>query len=283
MLEILFKLESDGKALQKCLQGQGISSEIHTTLFQNQTHFLVTFQLEERAKEALKTFILDVKRKDWSSFFLTDSFYFHDENEHEQILQIVLEMFSGERVELVSLLNEWDEDTFIYQAIDLLLTGREPVSFDTFVKFRLKRYQNRLLQYIELAIDEYKMEQDYQMFIHTLRDYISTKKEELHHIHLYLYNHESFFYNEAFREMKREELLSKMDKRLLVNHPLYIDSVTIAPLLSLAPKKIYLYFNQEENGLVRTIQKIFEERVVILPSSELLSNFEGNGKGVVNE
>ncbi len=66
-----------------------------------------------------------------------------------------------------------------------------------------------------------------------------------------------------FTEMKRFELTKMIDRKLLINHPVYVDSTTIAPLLSIAPKLIYLYSAKPEQPLIRTIQNIFEERVYI--------------------
>lgn len=56
-----------------------------------------------------------------------------------------------------------------------------------------------------------------------------------------------------------------IDRKLLVNHPVYVDSASIAPLLSIAPTTIFLYTKDPEEALVRTIKNIFEERVSILP------------------
>ncbi|MEI5905505.1 putative sporulation protein YtxC [Bacillus spongiae] len=285
MFEILFKQESDGEYLQQCLKMHGISSGLHKTTFQNQLFYQVSFKeaVMGKIQDVVKELIINKKRKEWASYYLFDYFYYDDEGEHEHVLQIVLEMFLGEREELVSLLNQWDEDSFIQGAIEGLIGGNGPISFDSFVKFRLKEYQNRIIQYVEIAIDEYKMEQDYQMFIQTLREYIFEKEGKIKSVHVYLLDHKSIFYSDELKEMKRDELISKLDKRLFINHPLYIDSVTIAPLLSLAPKKIYLYTSKEENGLVRTIKNIFEERVEILPGPYLLEKLKESTKDVVNE
>lgn len=63
--------------------------------------------------------------------------------------------------------------------------GKGPISFDSFSKFRLKELQERLLQIVDLAIDEYKMEQEYQMFIHMLREYLASREQKMKAIHLY--------------------------------------------------------------------------------------------------
>lgn len=73
-----------------------------------------------------------------------------------------------------------------------------------------------------------------------------------------------------------------MDRRLLTNHPIYIDSVTIAPLLSIAPTKIYVYIDSEENGLIRTIQNIFEERVILLKKEHFAKDKQLVMKNMIN-
>ena len=73
------------------------------------------------------------------------------------------------------------------------------------------------------------------------------------------------FYNQQFAEMKRSELFRSIDRKLLVNHPVYVDSGSIAPLLSIAPDTIYLYTDDSHQPLVRTIINLFEERVKVNP------------------
>ena len=137
-------------------------------------------------------------------------------------------------------------------------------SFDHFIKFRLSSLINELEKYVELSLDEYKMEQEYQIFIQRLRDFVYDRPPKLTKLHL-LFDEGITFFNEGFAEMKRSELIGMIDRRLLINHPVYVDSVTIAPLLSIAPANIYLYTNDLEQPLVRTIQNIFEERVICKP------------------
>lgn len=59
-----------------------------------------------------------------------------------------------------------------------------------------------------------------------------------------------------------------VDRRLLFNHPVYIDSAVIAPLLSIAPNEILLYTDSEEKAIIRTLLNIFEERLKILPLAD---------------
>jgi putative sporulation protein YtxC len=155
-----------------------------------------------------------------------------------------------------------DEKQIVLEALSEFFTGSISFSFDSFVTFRLKPFFDRLHSYVEVAIDEYKLEQEYQMFVQTLRDFLAGRPAQKPLIHL-IVGDGTFFYDEHVRQIKRSELIRAIDRKLLGNHPVYVDSVTIAPLLSIAPSTIRLYTDQPEQPLVRTICNIFEERVKI--------------------
>src|SRR5690606_10354280 len=123
-------------------------------------------------------------------------------------------------------------------------------------------YYEAVSTYLHAAIDEYKMEQEYQMFVNMLREYLQRKsaKQEIVHV---LMNKPILFYDDSLEAMTKEKLAEMMDRRLLSNHPVYVDSDLIAPLLSMAPHKIFLYTEDEDQLLIRTLRNIFEERLAV--------------------
>ncbi|WP_421385506.1 sporulation protein YtxC [Bacillus salacetis] len=283
---MIFKQYGDARNLQKFLEKESCGTLVHETLFQNQKHYIVSIKKQENKQgilDGLYRFIMNIKRLEWAAYILSEYYLYKDAHEQEQILTIVGEMLSGERDELTSLLNEWNEGEFLHGNLESLLESEEPVHFDSFVKFRLKALYERTVLYVEKAIDEYKLEQDYQMFVQMLRDYLASKSDQQETIHLYFSNCDLLFFNAELKEMKRTELLSVVDKRLLTNHPVYVDSYTIAPLLSMAPKLINVYCTEPELKLIRTIQNIFEERVRILPLSSFPETVQPDIPDAVNE
>ena len=270
LIEFIFKKKDDALKLQGYLNKSLLQSWFHETLFQHKIHYNLSievspfFKEKEKLFKGFSQFILNEKCMDWAEKALKEYFYYEDEHEIDQILEIVSDMRMGERPELLQLLNEWDEHSFVEESLAILIEGKSPISFDSFSKFRLKKLHERLVHIVELAIDEYKMEQEYQMFIHMLREYLASKEQKMDTIHLYSTPYGFRFFDEDLKEVSREELTKAIDKRLLTNHPLYVDSYTIAPLLSLAPNKICVYGNGE-HSLVRTLQNIFEERIDVLP------------------
>ena len=223
----------------------------------------ISFDVFELLKTAFYDFITNTKRNDWFREILKNKYYYEDLEEQQQILEIIYSVLEGQREDLAVFFKETSEDlNIIKAAIEHIFQDNVSFSFDSFLKFRLRPYLQMLEDYVELAIDEYKMEQEYQMFVQMLRDFLTNREPKMDTLHL-LFDEEITFYNEQFVEIKRGELTRMIDRKLLVNHPVYVDSASIAPLLSLAPTSIFIYTKDPEEPLVRTIKNIFEERVTI--------------------
>jgi putative sporulation protein YtxC len=213
-------------------------------------------------KNAFYEFIIKIKREDWFRGILKDHYYYRDPEEQQHILEIIYSILEGQRQDLAAFLKESTEEPKVWEAINHIFLENVSLSFDSFLKFRLRSYLQMLEGYVEISIDEYKMEQEYQMFVQMLREFIANREPKMNILHL-LFDEEITFYNENFVEIKRGELARMIDRKLLVNHPVYVDSASIAPLLSLAPTTIFLYTKNPDEPLVRTIKNIFEERVTI--------------------
>jgi putative sporulation protein YtxC len=218
-------------------------------------------------KRSFYDFIILTKREDWFRSILEESYLFTEVDEQDQIMDIIYSVLEGERKELAPFMEGVEEVEGIKKAVNEIFNEKVSFSFDSFVMFRLKSYVEQLSKWVEIAIDEYKMEQEYQVFVHTLRSFLAGRKPQMTHLYLVIDENMSFF-DQYFTEMKRSDLFKAIDRKLLVNHPVYVDSGTIAPLLSIAPKNIYLYTDDSHQPLVRTIINIFEERVKVSPIAD---------------
>jgi putative sporulation protein YtxC len=268
LVEIIFQNKEDVKKLYAKLKSQILFCD-EILLFEERHTLKINVSLldehfQRQVVEVFYEFILKTKRDEWIRNILAEIFYYQDIEEQQHIMDIIYSIMDGENEELADLIEEKIEECKVKEAVgDLLQDTNIAFSFDAFVKFRLKSFREKLLKYVEISIDEYKMEQEYQVFIQTLREFLHNREDKVYELHL-VYDEEPRFFNAEFTEIKRAELSRMIDRKLLSNHPVYVDSVTIAPLLSLAPRRINLYTENPEEPLIRTIKNIFEERVSIL-------------------
>lgn len=266
MAEIIFRSKMDAKRcydhLLKCLRYHPNNEDI---LLIEDRHIVKISESIVRfgeVKEAFYEFIIKIKRDDWFRAILQEQYFFEDPEEQEHIMEIIYSVLEGQREDLAVFIKENGEEPQIREAVEEIIQDHISFSFDSFLKFRLRPYLKMLESYVEISIDEYKMEQEYQMFIQTLRDFLASREPKMDTLHL-LFDEEISFFDQHFEEIKRGELMKMIDRKLLFNHPVYVDSASIAPLLSIAPKNIHLYTKNPEDPLVRTIKNIFEERVLI--------------------
>lgn len=135
------------------------------------------------------------------------------------------------------------------------------IHFDSVVKFRLKYFRELLLEYIGLAIDEFKQEEDHQSFIEMLRKYISKKEPLLDEVHI-LQGSDFIFYKSSGKLISKIEL-----RRIMYKEPLYIvgldvEELNLAPLIAIAPKRIRVYGDNPNEPKTATVINVFQERVV---------------------
>jgi putative sporulation protein YtxC len=273
LIEIIFQKKQDAWSLYQHLIARLASWPETDSILLNEDRNRVQIPTQlyiegilQELKRSFYDFIILTKREEWFRTILAESYLFTEVEEQDQIIEIIYSVLEGEREELAPFMEGVEENGLIEKAVNEIFNEKISFSFDSFVKFRLKAYGEQLSQWVEIAIDEYKMEQEYQVFVHTLRSFLSDRKPLLAHLYLIIDENMSF-YDQYFIEIKRSELFKAIDRKLLVNHPVYVDSGTIAPLLSIAPKNIYLYTDDAQQPLVRTIINIFEERVKISPIS----------------
>jgi putative sporulation protein YtxC len=274
LIEIQFQHKEDAKRLYLFLQQQSLDYEsINKNILHYEDSHIVQCSHKEgsvlvedpewvkEVKKALFQFIMTIKLNDWLRHILSDHYHYRDEDEQQQIIEIVHSVLDGKLEELTVFLPKMDLKEHLSMRVNEWFQEKRVFSFDSFVTFRLRSFMNELKKYVQLSLDEYKMEQEYQMFIQTLRDFLLDRKPKMNHLHL-LFSDVITFFDDSFREIKRGELTKMVDRKLLINHPVYIDSVTIAPLLSIAPKQIYIYSDDPDQPIIQTIRNIFEERLV---------------------
>ncbi|MGE7766520.1 sporulation protein YtxC [Peribacillus sp. NPDC096540] len=222
--------------------------------------------------DVFHSFLLEEKMLPVIEQIIIGKFFYREREEIEAITEIASSIIEGERARCQGMLFS-TEKQLIEEGLQSILAGKVSFSFDSFTTFRLKSFQHTLEKYVVRAIDEYKLEQDYQNFIATLRDCLHGQESKLPKLHLV--NRDGFqFYDQEFSKLDRPKINSMIDRRLLAKSSLFLDTVILAPLLSIAPENLYIYTDDKEEGLIQTMARIFEERATVLPLSAFSESFE---------
>ncbi|PAE93481.1 putative sporulation protein YtxC [Shouchella clausii] len=212
-------------------------------------------------------YVIETKEDEWLMDIAENLFYFTDEEEKQQIVAIAQAILQGDRKDIPSVKPHFDRRAFLYDAFASHLNPDTTFYYEPFLTFRLKEYGEMLIDCIELAIDEYLMEQDYQAMVENLRHYIRITPARLPMV--YLVHKDMFtFYDEHFRELTAEEMAYYLKQELVFETGLDFSEMVISPLVSMAPGHVHVFTDEPDHGVILTIQAIFQERLTIFPLQE---------------
>lgn len=216
----------------------------------------------------LTNHVIATKEEEWLLDIIENIFYFTDPVEQNQILTIARSILEGDREDIPSLKSFFQRESFIYQAFAKGIDPETTFYYEPFLVFRLREYGEMLIDCVEIAIDEYFLEQEYQSLVEGLRFYLKTMPKRMEVVHL-VYDKGFAFYNKHYRLISRDEKNYYLDKEVVFEGDLDIDEMVISPLVSINPEMVYIYIRNKESdhSVVHTLQTIFEERVRILPLS----------------
>lgn len=265
MIEIFFNEPTDAayvhERLQKRLKKQ---SRPYFLRRHKMNTVLITFP--QNAEDIIKStlvptlvqFILLQKEDKWIQSILHTSF-FYEEDEQHQIIPIAQSLLRGTRRSVPNQKKIRRSKHLITNALFNYLKDGISFSFDSFITFRLKEYYKQLIYVCEIAIDEYKLENEYQNLIENLRQQVLKTDALLPNVHI-VYDGKFSVYDHLLLPLSREVLKAYGN---LVENREYIDNELILPLAAIAPKRIHLYTSTVDLALIVSLQNIFQERVHI--------------------
>lgn len=270
MLEILLGSPKEAKLIYSIFRSLCNDYESELKIV-NQRCIKINPKIWEKSIErliipGLVQFIINHKEQQLMLTMIKEQYYFLEEEEQQQIIHIAQSIMEGEREDIPGVKQFPQRELILKEALEQFLRPDLYFSYTSFEKFRLHEYTTGLRSIVELAIEEYKLEQEYQNFIQSLRDYLVNREcvlDEIaivHDTHFQVFNH--------FDEMTEDELKTYIDKKFVRQHPMYIDTNLLGPIVSIAPKKIKLFSDDPFDGMIQTILNVFEERVSIHSLSE---------------
>ncbi|MCM2675249.1 putative sporulation protein YtxC [Alkalicoccobacillus plakortidis] len=215
----------------------------------------------------LTEFVINSKEEEWLLSIIESMFYFTDKEEQYQILSIAKLILEGDKQDLPDIQLFFNRKEFIYRAFATNIEQETSFYYEPFLTFRLREYGELLIDCVEMAIDEYMLEQDYQNMLENYRQHLRKTPPKVSH--LYVVHDEVFtLYDSQFRELTKEEILFYLEEELIFEEGVDVQDMMISPLVSMVPAEVHVFTDEPENGVVLSIQSIFEERLHIYPLKE---------------
>ncbi|WP_353625659.1 putative sporulation protein YtxC [Bacillus sp. JCM 19041] len=172
-------------------------------------------------------YVIETKEDEWLIEIAEDLFFFTDAEEQQQIVAIAQSILEGDRKGIPSMKPHFDRRAFLYEAFAAHLDPETTFYYEPFLTFRLKEYGEVLIDCMELAIDEYLMEQDYQTMIENLRHYIRLTPAQRPMVHI-IHDGMFSFYDEHFRKFTADEMEYYVKQELVFETNLDLSEMVIS-------------------------------------------------------
>lgn len=182
-------------------------------------------------------------------------FYFSD-LEKKQILD-----------EVAVILNTYPKDILfrrkiILSAFEAYLKENRTLNLDGFVTFRLKEYYQELDDAIDLAVDKFIIEKEYNEFISLLKLYIDSKENGASELHLIYNGQEAILLDSNQQKINTYDHI--FDAKYLSDISFSSNDYALNAILNIVPQKLYIHLlKNDEDEFITTLRLIFEDRIQI--------------------
>lgn len=143
-----------------------------------------------------------------------------------------------------------------------ILENTNKIYLKGIVTFRLSDYIKELQNQIDLAVNQYLIEKEYNEFVSLLRLYISTEPSQVNFVHLIYKNGTPILLDENKKIIETDS--NFINAKYLSDITFSTSDIALNTLLNIIPKKIYIHLIDEKiDEFITTLELIFEHRIVM--------------------
>jgi putative sporulation protein YtxC len=258
--------------------------EFHSEMYgecENELSRTIEHEMLECLSQVIAEHILDVQEKHLLRNIIKNQLQFHHLQDIDRIYELAArflrkmdagmeEQFpahSNRRRDIVKRTQDYFQE---YKT--LILEG--------YIFFRLKDYVEELSEIVGYAMEEFKMDQQYQEFISLLKYFVCIQEVKIPLIHvIHKAEHEFELLDHHFQLLSSSGIDSSF-KLDMIDHHLNFEDMVVSTLISVSPAHICVHTRDSDVTIIQTILQIFEDRVKLCTYCHICSSYvrENNKK-----
>lgn len=161
-----------------------------------------------------------------------------------------------------------------YSVLDYIKQNKSFV-LDGFVNFRLQNYMNNLDYIIDISVNKFLIEKEYDEFVNLLKLYISLSQPKSSLIHLIYYKDEIILLDSDKKIIKTDD--SILNAKYLSDIDFSSNDYALNTLLNLLPKKLIIHLvYRKEDEFINTLKIIFQDRIQFCTDCKICSLYKAN-------
>ncbi len=223
--------------------------------------------------DKISSIITDTIIKFYENRFLKrilDYNYFYFTNvEKKKILNIATEFIENDNI------SKEDNYFSIYYPVLDYISSNKSLVLDGFVNFRLQNYMKNLDYIIDISVNKFLIEKEYNEFVSILKLYVSMTPFNSTLVHLVYYNNESILLDKDKNVIQTDDDIFKA--KYLSDISFSSNDYALNTLLNLTPKKLIIHLADGHNDeFINTLKLIFENRYEICTNCVICELYKKN-------
>ena len=205
----------------------------------------------------LSLLILDELEETFLKKIILQNYFYFDNVERDQILNLCFDIMANDfsiifDKKFKSLSNSFYD--FLYYNKSLVLNG--------FINFRIKDYIKIIDYVVDLAVNKFVIDKEYNEFVELLKCYINSKDCNASLVHLIYQNGETILLDEFKNIITVDD--TALNSKYLSDISFSSNDYALNTLLTLLPEKIYIHvIDNTQDEFINTIKLIFDDKVYI--------------------
>ncbi|WP_334073839.1 MULTISPECIES: putative sporulation protein YtxC [Paenibacillus] len=215
-------------------------------------------QIKDDLARGISRFIVEVKEAELAGDIASKLYRFSSREEEAAVMELCARMLSGEEEgDRAAKRHRTNE---IRRALTFYLEEAHYLDIDGFIEFRLRGYKDKLREMVDLAMEEYLLDQQYEEFIHLLQYFVHFQEPLTPLIHLIHKEGQEFgIYNEQFAKITPPSVGYVIAQ--MADQEMEMEDMVVSALISLSPQRIHIHTSHPDAQIIATISRIFGDRV----------------------
>ena len=247
--------------------------------FKNYKNVIIHYKGENEKEytEFLKELILDIILNFYEDKIIRRmiafNYFYFESYEREQIFNHCFEIMQKDEFNTIEERCKCDKrEDIIKIQIDKFLEEQNTMILDGFITFRLQDYFSYLDNIIDISVNKYIVEKEYNEFIDLLKAYVDSSISKNDIVHLIYKNNEGMLLDNNKNLIDISENLLK--NNFLSDISFSTNDYILNTLLTISPKKIEIHIIDEEDEFIDTIKLIFRNRVSICRNCNICKTYK---------
>lgn len=168
--------------------------------------------------------------------------------------------------------NSQSKDDLVFISVYDYIKNNPSMILSGFINFRLKDYIEVLEYLVDLSVNNFIINREYDKFITLLRDYINSEPSKIDVINLVYLNQEAILLDKNKKIIPIDNNI--VDSKYLSDISFSNNDYVLNTVLNLLPNKLYVHVLSQEDEFLKTLKNIFSNKISICYDCEICNFYK---------